>query len=470
VSVEQQAQARGLTVERARRHRSTPFATRLNRALFSTNRWPWVLLEFGVVLLTYEVGLRASPYGTYGTLVSPYVGLSVIYAFVFGAVSLGLGSYDRDQRFDYFSIVRSGVIASVLASLVNLGYHYFTLYTVVGRLTLVFGAAFGLVGMVAVRSFLTWVVGRYPYRFSVVGSSATVVDRITGWLMDRRRSGMYVHVPWESIFAAGERPTAHGLVDANVAEIVVTEKALNDEEAIDFALVALRANVPVVDERTFYARLFERIPIDDVSKRWILEQGLTRPQGVVVATKRLSDIVMASIGLIVFSPLLLAIALAVWLTGSGPILFVQERQGRFYEPFRMFKFRTMRESDGEGGFTRPGDVRVTRLGRVLRRTHLDEMPQLFNILRGEMSVVGPRPESLDFARRMDGELPLYELRYLVRPGLTGHAQLKQGYAMDTVLDTRTKLSYDLYYLCNYSIRMDLQIVLRTLLFLVRGSR
>ena len=247
---------------------------------------------------------------------------------------------------------------------------------------------------------------------------------------------------------------------------------MSEQQAIELALISLQANVPVVDDRTFYAHLFERLPLDDVSKRWILEQGLARPQAVVVATKRFADLVGASLGLLILSPVMLVIAVAVRLTSSGPVFFTQTRQGRFFRSFRMIKFRTMRhEGNGDGGgFTRVGDDRVTSVGRVLRRAHLDELPQLINILRGEMSLVGPRPETLDFARRMDAELPLYELRYLVRPGLTGHAQLKQGYAMDTVLDTRTKLSYDLYYLCNYSMLMDLQLILRTALFLIRRSR
>jgi hypothetical protein len=101
------------------------------------------------------------------------------------------------------------------------------------------------------------------------------------------------------------------------------------------------------------------------------------------------------------------------------------------------------------------------VGRLLRRTRLDELPQLWNVLRGEMSLVGPRPEAIEFALRMHEELPLYELRYLVRPGITGHAQLKHGYAMDNADDTRVRLSYDLYYLCNYTLRMDLRIILRT---------
>lgn len=471
VSLQHEARADGLTVERARRTRTTPISTRLNRALFSTHRWPWLVLDLALVTVFYEAGLRASPYGTYGTLISPYVALSAVYAAVFVVIALGLGSYDRDRRFDYFAILRIGLVTTLLASLVNLGFHYFTLYTVVGRLTLVYGAIFALVGTFVVRAALTWVVGQHPYRFTVIGSSTAVVEVLAHWVENERHARMYVLVPWESIFPAGERPDADGLHDANVVEIVVTDAAMTDQEAIDFALVALRANVPVVNERNFYSHLFERLPIDDVSKRWILEQGLARPQGVVVATKRVADIVLSVIGLVVLSPLLALIALGVKLSSPGPILFVQTRQGRFLEPFRMYKFRTMRQGDGaDESFTRLRDHRVTRLGRILRRTHLDELPQLANILRGEMSLVGPRPESLDFARRMDAELPLYELRYLVRPGLTGHAQLKQGYAMDTILDTRAKLSYDLYYLCNYSMRMDLQLLLRTAFFLVRGAR
>ncbi|MBA3403240.1 MAG: sugar transferase [Gemmatimonadaceae bacterium] len=160
--------------------------------------------------------------------------------------------------------------------------------------------------------------------------------------------------------------------------------------------------VPVVNERTFYAHLFERLLIDVVSKRWIVEQGLARPHGVVVATKRLTDLVLSVLCLIELLPVMAVIALSVKLSSSGPVFFMQTRQGRFFKPFRMSKFRTMRHDhdDGDpGGFTRLGDGRVTPVGRLMRRAHLDEPPQLIKILRGGMSLVGPRPETLDFARR-----------------------------------------------------------------------
>jgi len=446
--------------------------TRLNRVLFSTHRWPWLLLDMALALTLYEIGIRISPYGGYRDLVSPYVALSLVFALAFGAISLGMGSYDRDRRFDYFSIVRITLGAAILASLLNVAYHYFALYAVVGRLTLAYGAILSVTGIVAVRSLIAFAVRKRPYRIAVIGASTAVRETLLH-LVTERGAPTYQAVAWETVFDDPRRPQPRELAGADIAEIVVSADALTDDEAVESALIALRANVPLVGQRAFYARVLERMPIDDVSKRWILEQGLTRPQGVVVATKRLFDVALAGIGLVLLSPILLLIAIGVRLSSPGPIVFTQMRQGRFYEPFRVFKFRTMNhatDAQADTSFTRPNDARVTGFGQLLRRTHLDELPQLVNVLRGEMSLVGPRPETLEFAERMTEELPLYELRYLVRPGLTGHAQLKQGYAMDSVLDTRTKLSYDLYYLCNYSLRTDIRLMLRTIFFLVRGAR
>jgi exopolysaccharide biosynthesis polyprenyl glycosylphosphotransferase len=424
-----------------------------------------------VVTALYELGIRLSPYGGYADLVSPYVALSAVYAVAFVATALGLGFYDRQNRFDGWAVLRNALLATLLATGVNLAFHYFTLYEVVGRLTLVYGALFAFAGVLLVRGTLTLVVRRHRYRFAVIGSSGQVSRTVSVWAETDKHAKLYELVQWDAIFADPKKPTVDELADADVAEIVVAAGSVSDQEAVDFALVALQANVPVIDERTFYAHLFERLPLDEVSKRWILEQGLARPQGVIVAAKRLADMAVAGAGLLLLSPILLMISIAVRLSGPGPILFVQERQGRFKSSFRVLKFRTMRsESDADPSFTRAHDPRVTGVGRVLRRLHMDELPQLLNILRGEMSLVGPRPETVEFARAMDAELPLYELRYLVRPGLTGHAQLKQGYAMDTVLDTQAKLAYDLYYLCYYSMRLDVRILLRTALFLTRGAR
>ena len=448
-----------------------PRRTRLNRLLYSSQRTPWVILDGAVAFLFFQIGLRLSPYASRPDVVDLAFPLSVVFAIAFGAISLGLGSSDRDQRFDYVSIARNTLIAAVLASLVNLAYHYFTLYAVVGRFTLVYGAASATIGIVAVRAVLAYAVRRHPYRFTIIGTSHMVEELRGALVAEARDDGMHDLVPWASIFAEGQELSAERLVQADLAEIVVAPAALTEDEAIGVALIGLHANIPLVDDRTFYGRVFERLPVDDVPKRWILEQGLARPQALVLVVKRLVDLVLAAVALVVLAPVLAVVAIAIKLSSPGPALFVQVRQGRFHQPFRIYKFRSMRmDASSADGFTRQGDERVTRVGRVIRRTRIDELPQLVNVLRGEMSLVGPRPETIEFARRMHEELPLYEIRYLVRPGLTGHAQLMHGYAMDTVADTRVRLSYDLYYLCNYTLRMDLRIMLRTLLFLTRGAR
>jgi lipopolysaccharide/colanic/teichoic acid biosynthesis glycosyltransferase len=168
---------------------------------------------------------------------------------------------------------------------------------------------------------------------------------------------------------------------------------------------------------------------------------------------------------------MVAIACAVKLSSRGGVFFVQERQGRFGRPFRIFKFRTMSVSNenAPSRFTSQVDARVTRVGRVLRKIHFDELPQLLNIFMGDMSIVGPRPEMIHFARMMQHAIPVYQLRYIMRPGLSGLAQINQGYAGDNVKETLEKLSYDLYYIKNHSFWMDLMIIVRTIFFIWRDN-
>lgn len=208
------------------------------------------------------------------------------------------------------------------------------------------------------------------------------------------------------------------------------------------------------------------VPMDSISSHWVERHAKTDQW-----SKRFVDVVIAGTSIILLLPLMVAIAAAIRLSSDGPALFRQYRLGRQLRPFRIYKFRTMRvehsDEAGVAGFAGAGDPRVTGVGRHLRNWHLDELPQLINIVRGEMSLVGPRPEPLDFARRMAVQVPLYEQRYLIRPGLTGYAQIRQGYAMDTVAATRVKLSFDIFYICHRSIWMDFGIMLRTPLHLLR---
>ncbi len=192
----------------------------------------------------------------------------------------------------------------------------------------------------------------------------------------------------------------------------------------------------------------------------------------MLAIKRLSDVIVASIGLAVTLVLWPLMALLIKLTSRGPVLYRQTRIGLLGQPFVICKFRTMdddAERDGRPVWASRGDPRVTALGRILRKTHLDEIPQFWNILKGDMSFIGPRPERPAFVEQLARKVPCYNWRHVVRPGLTGWAQVTCSYG-GSEDDAWEKLSYDLYYVKHCSWLLDVYIGLRTQGVFLRGSR
>jgi len=186
--------------------------------------------------------------------------------------------------------------------------------------------------------------------------------------------------------------------------------------------------------------------------------------------KRVVDILVALTGIIVAAPLIALIALAIKLDSKGPVLYTQRRVGRFGDLFRMYKFRTMRvdaEVNGPTWAAGDGDPRLTRLGRLLRRTHLDELPQLVNVLTGAMSLVGPRPERPIFVEQLQREITRYDERLLVKPGMTGLAQVHYRYDQ-SLADVKRKIRYDLLYARRLCLGLDLRILLWTVLVVVTG--
>jgi exopolysaccharide biosynthesis polyprenyl glycosylphosphotransferase len=188
------------------------------------------------------------------------------------------------------------------------------------------------------------------------------------------------------------------------------------------------------------------------------------------AAKRAIDIGVSGLTLVLGIPLWLLIGLAVRLESPGPALYRQRRVGRDGTTFDIFKFRSMRRDAESAGaqWAQKKDPRVTRVGRFLRNTHLDEIPQVINVLKGEMSLVGPRPERPEFVEQLAKEIPLYMRRLKVRPGVTGWAQVKHKYD-ESIEDVRRKVEYDLYYIENMSMRMDMKIILSTVYHTVLGK-
>jgi exopolysaccharide biosynthesis polyprenyl glycosylphosphotransferase len=234
---------------------------------------------------------------------------------------------------------------------------------------------------------------------------------------------------------------------------------------------AAASSFRILDIRHFYEHAFGYVPLHDLPPAWFMSilHLYRRPYSRV--SKRALDLGLATLALIAFAPLFPVVALLVRLSGPGPVFFTQTRIGEGGRPFRLHKFRTMvtdAEADGVAVWATKNDARITHVGRILRRTRLDELPQLWNVVRGDMSVVGPRPERPEFIELLAREVPFWTRRHLVKPGITGWAQLRCGYTSDAV-GAAEKLSYDLYYLKHRSLLLDLAITLRTAAVVVTGS-
>lgn len=224
---------------------------------------------------------------------------------------------------------------------------------------------------------------------------------------------------------------------------------------------------------SLYEQYTGKIAIENLRPSWLIFSEGFRKSAVFSAAKRTIDIFIAAVGLIVAAPLIVAVALAIRMSSPGPVFYHQRRVGREGRVFTIHKFRSMRrdaEATSGAVWARHGDPRVTPVGRLLRRTRLDEIPQLINVLRGDMSVVGPRPERPEFVSTLTHQIPYYGQRHVVRPGVTGWAQIRYDYGSD-VEGAMQKLQYDLFYIKHMSVAFDLFIILETIktVLVRRGS-
>jgi sugar transferase (PEP-CTERM system associated) len=280
-------------------------------------------------------------------------------------------------------------------------------------------------------------------------------------------------VPDREVEAPAGSPSAAELAAELRVDLVVL--ALDDTSNLHFDhLLPWKADgIPIVDFNTFLERETGRVDIDWTGPDWLLYSDGFHFGYLDRALKRLADIVISTGLLLITFPGLVIVAAAITFDDPGPILYRQERVTRGGRHFRILKFRTMRVDAEKHGaqWARERDPRITRVGRILRRTRIDEIPQLLNVLKGDMSLVGPRPERPVFVDGLTNQIPLYHLRHSVKAGLTGWAQINYPYGA-SVEDAVRKLEYDLYYLKHFSVLRDIKILVQTLriLLFAKGGR
>jgi sugar transferase (PEP-CTERM system associated) len=229
------------------------------------------------------------------------------------------------------------------------------------------------------------------------------------------------------------------------------------------------AGVHVEDAHSFYERMAGRIILERLSPSWLILSDGFRKSAMLVWAKRVVDVIVSTIALILCLPLFAVVSAAIWLESGSPIIFVQERTGLRGRSFRILKFRSMYNNAEEKGpqWAAESDGRITRVGRWIRKYRIDELPQFWNVLRGEMSIVGPRPERPEFVSMLEEEIPFYGLRHSVRPGITGWAQVKYQYGA-SVEETKTKLEHDLFYIKHLSIILDFVVLFETAKVMLSG--
>jgi exopolysaccharide biosynthesis polyprenyl glycosylphosphotransferase len=259
--------------------------------------------------------------------------------------------------------------------------------------------------------------------------------------------------------------------DGRLDGVVLRET--NRELPADVAEKLMRlhfAGVPIYTLELFHQVFWRKIPLYRLNQTWMFQEGFQiAREPVFERLKRLSDIVLATIGLVLSLPLFLLVPVAILLEDRGPVFFRQTRVGKNRVPFQIIKFRSMRtHSDSGDRYTRTDDPRITRVGRLLRSARIDEFPQMWNVLRGDMSLIGPRAEWDKLVTDYEQQIACYNFRHLVKPGITGWAQVNFSYG-DSLDDTIRKLEYDLYYIRYFSFILDASIVLKTIHIMLFGK-
>ena len=395
--------------------------------------------------------------------------------------------------YDLRTVDRREVFARLLqalgvASLILAAVYFWYPMLIIGRGVFV-GAATIVIALIAAwRLVFDWVSSHAaPYeRLLIVGTNAAAVD-LSRELYERRRE---LGVEIVGFIDPDPSHVGEPVINPGVIGTIEDIPSIVRARSVDRVVVSLfdaRGKLPIdqllemkldrgirFDHLTsVYEQYTGKIAIENLRPSWLIFSEGFRKTRLLKAVKRLIDIVVAPVGLALLVPVMLVIAASIKLTSPGVVLYQQSRIGQYGRVFTIRKFRSMqRDAEAATGavWARPNDVRVTPVGRVLRRTRLDEIPQLWNVLVGDMSLVGPRPERPEFVEQLTRAIPFYGERHIIRPGLTGWAQVRYTYSA-SVEDAIEKLQYDLFYLKNMSIALDLVIGFETVktVILRRGA-
>ncbi len=481
---------------------SPPRSAPVHRFLRTISPAAWVGLDAVVIGMATVISHAALQYvmSGFGWVANQWLSAAV-FCVAFATSGFVFGLYERTALLSRSAILVRSFLALGLGVVISFSCLSLVFYALASRWIALVAAIIYLVIAIPLRLWAHEVITGSPARLLCIGdgeSMRKVVSTIAGLSRLHYELAGHLRVPIgpqrliAGLHHAALRPRfvpqavldfedtcpCLGTVD-DIVEVLAETGA--DEVVVGMDIAAtptvgravaasLQNRCRVTDETTFLEKLMGEVPAEGISAEWVLRADVQNHWSYD-ACKWLLDVAVALVGLVLTLPLWPLIALAIKLDSRGPVFYRQTRVGRHGRVFTMYKFRTMGMDAECGGaqWARENDPRVTRLGRFLRNSRLDELPQLINILRGDMSLVGPRPERPEFVSNLEQLLPHYRLRHLIKPGLTGWAQIHYGYGA-SVADAYRKLCFDLYYLKHRSLELDTAILVRTVGTFLLGAR
>jgi len=449
--------------------------------LFASCDFALALASFYVAsLIRFQLDLDAAT-GSLGPILPR--ALSFAVAVMLGFLVMGL--YRARQRPKHWETVARVMIGVVVGSVCFIMLFYLVPYLNSGRGVLIGSALVGWVLISTGRVILLRFMDKNPVKTRVLvlgtGANALKIGRLRR-ASDRRRFEIigYAALTDNDRLSAEKNPELRPVITRDriadypgVDEVVVALDERRGTLPVETLLRFKGRGIPVTDTISFLERETGKIDLDLLSPSWFVYTPAGYTDRLFRVSKRIVDVGLSSLVFVITSPIFACVILSIWLEdGRGEsTMYRQRRVGRGGIPFELLKFRSMRvnaEASTGPRWAVKNDDRVTRVGRIIRRFRIDELPQLFNVMRGEMSIVGPRPERPEFVELLTNEIPLFNVRHNMRPGLAGWAQLNFPYG-GSIRDAREKLSYDIYYIKNASLTLDLLIFLQTIEVVVWGK-
>lgn len=455
----------------------------LSQLLKSKTGRRWVALDWLVGCCSLLIGLYASPYVDVYEPANRFLVAAIYGALLVVTLRLcGLNTHRMEHLISKYEIIIGSIQGTLLAFfvvgiLINFSHNH-----VFGRYVVCITLLSSSLTIILSRIFSIWHFKKNPIKIVFLGCNE--LSHSLGELIKESDHFNIVCVASNDSEAldgyAEDHPcytitSAKGFIDhlkANKPDIAISLYRHSMPKTIQTIIRDLPfSGIDVLNKGAFIELFFKEVSLNFRNLHWHTGDFFIPDRGTIAMLKRIVDIFVASIASLILLPLVPLLVFLIKLDSPGPAIFKQTRVGLMGKHFTLYKLRTMRldaEKDGAQWATQ-NDPRVTRLGAILRKSRLDEVPQLWNVLKGDMSLVGPRPERPEFVDQLKEIIPLYEWRHLMPPGLTGWAQIRYKYA-DNFDDSKRKLQFDLYYIKNFSLRLDIEILLNTIPLMMRGSR